>query len=142
MTTVLLLLFSMAQPVPTTLDQVKTIANLEHRANLALDYALAAERKAEDAYSKSGEPGVTATLGEMLAGVELAKSSLDASGKKPYSSPKYFKYAEQKSRELLKRLESLEQKMDADERKVISAPKDRIDAIHDGWLQGIMGKKT
>ena len=141
MTTVLLLLYSFAQPVPTTLDQVRSIPNLEHRANSALDYALAAERKAEDAYSNSGQPAVVATLQEMLAGVELAKSSLDESGKKPYSNPKYFKYAEQKSRELLKRLESLEQKMDADERKVILGPKDKIDAIHDGWLQGIMGKK-
>lgn len=135
----LVLLF--AAPVPTSLDQVKAEPNADRRAKAAVDYAGVAEKNAEAAYGKGDMPAVMAELKNVVEGMETAKQSLASTGKGPGRNPGPYKYAEMHSRELLIRLNDLEQKMDISERDSLQATREKVQEIHDAWFEGIMGRK-
>lgn len=92
------------------------------------------------AYAKPDLEACNKALLEMEEAVVIAHDALDSSGKRASRSPKYYKYGEQKSREIVKRLEALENKMDSGDRKVVVAAKAKVSEIHDAWLEGIMSK--
>ena len=52
-----------------------------------------------------------------------------------------YKSAELKTQEMLVRLGDLEKRMDADERNLLEAPRNKVQEIHDAWFEGIMSKK-
>ena len=137
---VLLALLLFAPPPPVTMDQVKAEPNLERRARLAIDFAVAQERAAETAYDGGDMVASGATLKAMADAMTIAQESLAATGKKAGRNPAPYKYGEQRSRELLVRLGDLERKMDSSEREAISAPMAKVQEIHDAWFEGIMGK--
>jgi hypothetical protein len=116
-------------------------ASAEHRARAAVDAAVAAEKNAEAAYAKGDMETVKAELRGTLDQMEAAHGFFAESRKTPGRNPGPYKYAEQRSRELLVRLGDLERKMDVVERELVEAPKARIQEIHDDWFEGIMGKK-
>jgi len=120
------------------LQLAKNETNLEKRSRLALATADAAVTEARDAYNKPDMKAVETHLGEVRESVELAQQALTATGKKPGRSPGPFKYAETKSRELLRRLEGLKQEMDASDRAVIEPVQNKVQEIHDAWLDGIL----
>ena len=140
-TTFLLLFLLFAVPPPATLDQVKAESNPEHRARLAIDFALATEKQAEAAYAKGDLEATKDQLKVMAESMEVAKAAFRASGRTPGRNPGPYKYAEQKSQDLLTRLRDLDQRMDADEREVVAAPRARVQEIHDEWFEGIMERK-
>ena len=55
--------------------------------------------------------------------------------------PKFFKRAELSTRQLLRRIEGLAQSMSYEDRVAAEKLRDRVAAIHDDLLQGIMAKK-
>jgi hypothetical protein len=120
------------------LQPAKSEPNLEKRSRLALANADAAVSEAREAYNKQDMKVVEARLAEVRESVELAQAALTATGKKPGRSPGPFKYAETKSRELLRRLEGLKQEMDSADREVIEPVQNRVQEIHDAWLDGIL----
>jgi hypothetical protein len=133
-------LLLLAAPAPSSLDQVKAEPNPEHRARLAIDYAAVAERRIEDAYSSGDAAKFQAAVKDTLDSITLARDSFTASGKKPNHSPGPYKYAEQRSHELLVRLNDLSRKMDDPEREPLDGAKMQIQEIHDAWFEGIMSK--
>jgi len=135
-----LIFFVWAQPLPTTLDQVKAEPNAEHRARLAIDYAAVAEKNAEADYAKGDAEGTAAELKNVSDSIQMAQEAFVASHKTPGRNPAPYKYAEMRSRELLIRLGDLEHRMDADERTMVSGVKTRVQEIHDAWFEGIMGR--
>jgi hypothetical protein len=140
MTSLLLLVLLAAQPLPSSLEQVRGEVNPEHRARLAIDYAGVAEKNAETAYA-SGDLGTTvADLKDVGESMQLAQDSFVASHKTPGRNPGPFKYAEMRSRELLIRLSDLERRMDLDERGQIAGIETKVREIHDAWFEGIMGR--
>ena len=141
MTALLTLLFLMAAPQPSTLEQVKADPNPEHRARSAVDFAAAEEKNAETAYGKGDLEGCAAVLKSVEESMKVAQTSFAASGKTPWRNPGPYKYAELHSRDLLIRLGDLERKMDDSERNIIAGVKARIQEIHDAWFEGIMGRK-
>ena len=130
-----------AAVAPTTLDQVKAEPNPERRARAAVDFASAAERDAESAYTSNDMDSVSKAIRAVVQAVELARESFEQSGRTPGRHPGPYKYAELRTRELLVRLADLDRKMDADERAMLDQPRARIQEIHDLWFEGIMGKK-
>ena len=134
-------LFLFAQPAPLNLDQIRTDANAEHRAHSAIEYSVMAERNAETAYSRGDLPAVKAELKNMMDGVELARQSLEQTGKSPMRHPAPYKFGELRTQEMLVRLGDLERKMDAEEREMVQAPREKVQEIHDAWFDGIMSKK-
>lgn len=135
------LLLLMAQTPPPTLDQVRTESNPEHRARDAVEFAAAAERQAEAAYDKGDTDGVRSDLKTMEDAVELARKSLEASGKNANRHPGPYKFAETHSHEILVRLNDFEHRMEENERPLVEGPKNKVQQIHDAWFEAIMGKK-
>jgi hypothetical protein len=135
-----MLFLLLAQPAPSSLEQVKAEANPDHRARLAIDYAAAAERNAEANYAKGDSNATSADLKDVEESLEMAQQAFVDSHKTPGRNPGPYKYAEMHSRELLIRLTDLERRMDDDERGLIIRVKAKVQEIHDAWFEGIMGR--
>ena len=123
------------------IPELKSEQNPEKRARLALANAESALAGARAAYSKGDLKGTAANLDEMQQSVEIAQTSLSATGKDARKRSKPFKYGEGKTREMLRQIDALENAMELDDRKLIAAPKARVQEVHDDWLLGIMGNK-
>lgn len=120
------------------LQPARNEPNFEKRCRLALANADQAITEAREAYNSQDMKTTEARLKEVRESVELAHDALTASGKKPGRSPGPYKYAETRSRELLKRLEGLKEEMDAADRPMIEPVQNRVQEIHDAWLDGIL----
>jgi hypothetical protein len=121
------------------LAAIKLEPNLERRSDLALGNASAAMDAARDA--STDEAKLKAALTELRESVDLAYQSLVDSGKSARRNPKFFKRAELKTRELMRRLEGLAQAVDADDRVFVESIRDRVSKVHDDLIQDIMQKK-
>lgn len=115
--------------------------NLEQQARLAMDKADRALTEAKAAYAGHDLEKTKALVQEMLTDLVQAEKALTDTGKDARKRPKQFKYGEVKTREMLKRIDSLENEMDIDERELVAAAKVKVQEIHDEWLLGIMGAK-
>lgn len=123
------------------LTSVKSEPNLEKRSELALDHANVALNEARDDYNAGNVDKTVTELGEMCDSVEVAYEALTNTGKDPRKDPKFFKRAELRTSELLRRLESLAPGMSGVDHGMLDNVRARISAIHDNLLKGIMSRK-
>jgi hypothetical protein len=123
------------------LAAIKLEPNLERRSERALENASAAMDTARDASIAGDTAKVKAGVEELRDSVELAYQSLVDSGKSARRNPKFFKSAELKTRQLMRRLEGLAQAVDADDRAFVETARDRVSKVHDDLIQDIMQKK-
>ena len=123
------------------LASIQQEPNPERRSQLAMDYAGTALDAARSAYQSSDLEKTQTSLTEVGAAVDLAYDSLQQSGKEARRDPKFFKRAELSTRQLLRRIEGLAQSMSFEDRIAAEKVRDRVAAIHDDLLQGIMGKR-
>jgi hypothetical protein len=121
------------------LAAIRQEPNLERRSDLALGNASAAMDTARDA--AADDVKLKAALTELRESVDLAYQSLVESGKSARRNPKFFKRAELKTRELMRRLEGLAQAVDADDRVFVENVRERVSKVHDDLIQDIMQKK-
>jgi hypothetical protein len=121
---------------------VQAEPNLERRSKLALENAAAALQSARDAYRNGDNEKVEALAKEVQESVELAYASLQQTNKDPRRSPKYFKYAEIGTRDLLRKIDNFQQEMSFADRPVLDKVKEKVQQVHDNLLLGLMeGKK-
>lgn len=123
------------------LARIQSEPNLEKRARSALDHADEVLKQAHDAYARGDDAATSASLEEIERSVELADSSLKQTGKNPSRSPKHFKAAELRTRDLLRRLEGFREQMSVADRPVVDRVMAAVQKIHDALLESIMGKK-
>jgi hypothetical protein len=123
------------------LASIQQEPSLERRSQLAMDYAGAALDAARTAYQASDLEKAKTSLSEVGDAVDLAYDSLQQTGKEARRDPKFFKRTELATRQLLRRIEGLAESMSFDDRAVAEKVRDRVAAIHDDLLQGIMSKK-
>jgi len=123
------------------LAAIKMEPNLERRSERAIDNASAAMDSARDAATAGDSEKVKAALEELRDSVDLSYQSLVDSGKSARRNPKFFKKAELKTRELMRRLEGLAQAVDSDDRTAVESVRDRVSKVHDDLIQDIMQKK-
>ena len=72
----------------------------------------------------------------------MAEASLDEKGKNPIKSPKYFKNAEMKTSDLVRRLDSFQQDMNVADRPMVDEVKEKVQEAHERLLREVMmGKK-
>lgn len=115
--------------------------DLNRRSKLALENALTAYDAARKAYD-SGNLDAVATDGqEIIDSVNLAKISLDHTGKDPRKSPKWFKNAEMMTRDLSRRLDAFQLDMSYSDRPLLDKVKERVLQVHDDLLMGLMEGK-
>jgi hypothetical protein len=122
------------------LARIQSEPNPEKRAHVALDNAEEALKQARDAYASGDNTATSARLEEVQESVELADNSLKQTGKNPSRNPKHFKYAELKTRDLLRKLEGFRDQMSVADRPVVERVAAAVQKIHDALLDGIMGK--
>ncbi len=120
------------------LPEVKSEPNLERRAKLALENADAALSAARAAYAKQETSRTEASLKELEDSIDVAKGALEDTGKDPRRRPKAFKLGESHTRELIRRMESFENAMDIDDRKLLDSAKAKLNEVNEAWLLGIM----
>jgi hypothetical protein len=123
------------------LTSVTTEPNLEKRSERALDYANLALDAARDHYNAGDYDRSQTDLQEVRDSVELAYQSLSDTGKDPRKDPKFFKRAELRTRELLRRLEGIAPGMSVIDRGSLEKVRERISEVHDNLLNGIMSKR-
>ena len=123
------------------LARIEAEPHAEKRARAALDYADESLREARDAYAKGDAAATSARLEELEQSIELVDSSLKATGKNPGRSPKNFKSAELKIRELLRKLDGFREEMSLADRPVMERVIAEVQKIHDALLDSIMGKR-
>lgn len=123
------------------LARIQTETNLEKRARAALDNADDALKLAREAYQKADSTEANARLSEIEQSVVLADESLKATHKNPSRSPKHFKQAEMRTRELLRKLDGFRDEMSVTDRPALDRVASAVQKIHDALLDGIMGGK-
>jgi hypothetical protein len=123
------------------LTAIQSEPNLEKRSERALDYANMVLDAARDDYNSGNYDKSQNELQEVCDSVDLAYQSLSDSGKDPRKDPKFFKRAELRTRELLRRLEGVGQGMSQVDRGTLDKVRERVSEVHDNLLNGIMSKK-
>jgi len=138
---VLALVLLSASELRADLKRALAEPNLEKRSGLAMDNASAALKAARAAYDKGDNDEVAKAIAEVLESVDLAASSLDQSGKNPRRSD-WYKKAEISTRDLARRIDSLENDMSYTDRPMLEKLKARVQKVHEELLLGVMeGKK-
>lgn len=123
------------------LEAIKSESNLEKRSDMALKHAAEEIQAATAAYSAGDLEKTRAALQEVLDSVELSYEALKETGKNPRRSPKHFKRAELRTREMLRRMHSVETEFSVDDRPMLVKVEARIQQIHDELLASIFRKK-
>ena len=141
MAAVLTLALAGAGAARADLAKVRAETRPVHRARMALDNANDQLGRASQSYKSGGLAAAHESLDEVLGSVELAKQSLDQTGRNPRDFGDY-KNLELKTRALLKRLGALVESMSFQERAELKPMVDRLQGIHDDTLMAIMeGRK-
>ncbi len=115
--------------------------DLGKRSRLALENAGSALKAVREAYQKGDNSALAAAALEIQESVDLAWDSLESTGKNPRKSPRWFKQAEIETRNLLKKLETLQHDMGFEDRPVLDKAKARLQKVHDDLLTGLMEGK-
>ena len=123
------------------LASVQAEPNLEKRSRLALDNADAAYQQARKDFEAGNGPAAANDLKELQDSVELSHAALEQTHQDPSRKPKNFKYAETRTRDLLRKMKGWEDSMDSSDRPLVEPVRERIQEVHDSWLTGILGKK-
>jgi hypothetical protein len=122
------------------LSAVKTEPNPEKRSDLALENANTAIDEARAAYAAGDVKKTDASLSEVRESVDVSLEALESSGKQPRNS-KYYKQAEIKLRQMLRRLSGFRDEMSVEDRKPLDDAEARLQEVHDRLLLDIMSKK-
>ena len=131
----------LATPARADLASVKAETKLDKRAQKALDNADQAFKAAQKAYLDGNLKESEAAFQEVGESVVLADESLRGTGKNPSRSPRHFKNAEIRTRELIRKLTDFGQRMNFEDRAQVEKVRATIEKIHDELLLGIMGGK-
>lgn len=115
-------------------DTVRNESDPEKRYQLAFDAA----SKALDAARQSN---TKAKLDEAADATEFALKSLEQMSKPAFKNTKNYKKAELRTREFLRRVDSLLKGAGIDDRPTLLSAQARINAVHETVLLGVMSKK-
>ena len=123
------------------LARARAEPNLTKRARLALAESSAALDASRADYQRGDNNQVAVDAAMIVDSVDLAFQSLDQTGKDPRKSPRWFKYAEIQTRDLLRRLDALERDMSYSDRPLLEKAKTEVQRVHDKLLLGLMEGK-
>ena len=119
---------------------VKSEPDLEKRSELALANADRDMDQARQAYSGDDQKATQAALSELTESIEVCYDALQHAQTPPRKS-KYYKRAELKVRELLRRLTGFRDEVSFDSRPPVEAAMKKISDVHDELIADIMSKK-
>jgi hypothetical protein len=121
------------------LEAVKAEANPERRSELALAYAGEVLTRLRPELETKTWAAVAPEVEEFRAAVDLSVASLKATGKDARRSPKYFKRAELKLRELSRRLKGLQVLLGVEDRPRMDEVIAYVERLQDELVDMTMG---
>lgn len=122
------------------LASVKAEPDLDKRSDLALANADQYIDAARQAWTSGDMKAVESALNEIRQSVELSYDSLHQTRENPRHS-KFYKRSEQKILSLLRRLKTLRDDIDVENRETVEAVMRRLQELHDLLLTDIMSKR-
>jgi hypothetical protein len=122
------------------LASVKAEPDLDKRSDLALANADQYIDAARHAWASGDIKAVESALNEIRQSVELSYDSLHQTRENPRHS-KFYKRSEQKILSLLRRLKTLRDDIDVENRETVEAVMRRLQELHDLLLTDIMSKR-
>jgi hypothetical protein len=128
-------------PPPADIEAVKAEPRPDRRYAKALEYGSAQIDVARKSYQEGPLEKFQPALDNVLLAVQLCNDTLRGTGKNPSKSPRDFKRAELKMREMIRRLQGVEELVAVDDRAAVTKVRARIQTIHDELLLDIMGRK-
>ncbi|OYW08766.1 MAG: hypothetical protein B7X34_08025 [Acidobacteriia bacterium 12-62-4] len=121
------------------LETIKAEVNLERRSELALAYAGEVLTKLRPGLETKEWAAIAPEIEEFRAAVDLSFAALKATGKNARKSPKYFKRAELKLRELSRRLRGLQVLAAVEDRPKMDEVIAYVDKLQDELVEMTMG---
>ena len=124
-----------------SLAEIEAIADRETRSRRALVFASGQLDIVSKAYRDDDLAAGRQALENMGEAVDLAVSSLEATGKYARRHPRHFKHAEIQTRKLLVQLKQLQSKLYLGDQADFDGIIERIEAANARLLRGLMGPK-
>lgn len=124
-----------------SLAEVEAIADRETRSRRALAFAWDQLDIASKAYQDDNLAVGREALENIGEAVDLAVTSLEATGKYARRHPRHFKHAEIRTRKLLVQLQQLQRKLYLGDQADFDGLIERIETANARLLQGLMGPK-
>lgn len=122
------------------LDDIRKEPDPLRRHERALDFADVSLKQARE-LATSGEVGrIPPALGLMADASELSLTALRDTGRRPGKLAKQYKHGEIKTREFLRRIESLIAALNFEDRPKAESFQMRMIATHEEFLLGVMSK--
>lgn len=121
---------------PIELERIRAEPDPPKRAVKAIEYASQCLARARDLVSKGEFDAAQEALAGMAEAAELARESTQA--KRHINS---MKKVEQRSRDLLRRLDTLKLDFPFEDREGVEAIQDRIQKVQEDVLASIMGRR-
>ena len=123
------------------IESVRNEANLERRAELALENANEAIDRAKQFAVDAKFDKLHLAVVEVQDSVELCHETLAATGKDPRKNTKQFKKVEMKIHNLTRRLRGLAGEVSIEDKPIIEKVANRLDEINDEIVTGIFTKR-
>ena len=124
-----------------SLAEVEAIADRETRSRRALAFAWDQLEITGKAYQDDNLAAGRQALERIGEAVDLAVSSLEATGKYARRHPRHFKHAEIRTRKLLVQLRELQRKLYLGDQSDFDGLIERIETANARLLRGLMGPK-
>lgn len=137
----LLLAFPAASLWAADLASVRQEPNPERRNQLAIGFANVALDTARTAYQANDLDKTRASLDDAGEAVNVAYDALKQTGKEARRDPRLFKRTELATRQMLRRIDSMAEGMNFEDRSMVDKLREQVTAIHENLLQDIMAKK-
>lgn len=123
------------------LAAVRAEANPEKRYSLALEFGDKQIKRAREQYDNGRLEGFRTALQLVDKSVRLCDDSLRSTGKDPARSPKHFKRAEKKLREMLRKLSGLENAVSVNDRSDVEKVRMAVQELQEEMLIDIVGRR-
>ncbi len=89
--------------------------------------------------ARTADPRIN--LEKAAEAVELALKALEDMGKPPYKNASNYKKAELRTRDFLRRIEALRKSANFEDRAALDSAFNRVNAVHETLIEGVMSKK-
>ncbi|MDE0621251.1 MAG: hypothetical protein OXH83_06230 [Bryobacterales bacterium] len=124
-----------------SLAEIEAIADQETRSRRALAFASGQLDIVSKAYRDDNLAAGRQALENIGEAVDLAVSSLEATGKYARRHPRHFKHAEIQTRKLLVQLKQLQRKLYLGDQADLDGLIERIETANARLLRGLMGPR-
>lgn len=113
----------------------------EKRYWKALEFAIATVNTARQKYEAGNLDEFRSSLILVEKSVQLSDKTLRSTGKDPAKNPKHFKRAEQRIREIVKKLAGLEDTVAVDDRATVRPIRENLQKLQEEMVMDIVGRR-